>query len=106
MPDTTCVGRLSPIEVHESPPLVDIQTPPLEAAAKIRSPLGSAANDVTRPERSARPSRVEPLVVSYSVRSPISGVLPYGVHVPPICGRSARAATAARNAPGFRRVPG
>ena len=64
MPETTCVGSPSPIDAHESPRLVDIQTPPLEAAAKMWSPVGSAAKEVTRPDRSARPWRVEPLEVS------------------------------------------
>src|SRR3954466_12708901 len=81
MPETTCVGRLSPIELHDVPRSVDIQIPPLEAAAKMWSPAGSAANDVTRPARSARPWRVDPFVVSYSLRSPTSGVVPYGDHV-------------------------
>ena len=64
IPETTCVGSASPIGAHESPRSVDFQTPPLEAAAKMWSPAASAASEVTRPERSARPWRVEPLVVS------------------------------------------
>ena len=63
MPDTTWVGRLSPIEVQFAAWSVDFQMPPFETAA-YRLPLGSRANDVVRPDRPTKPSRVEPRDVS------------------------------------------